>query len=383
MQGVRILDLGRVLAGPWATQILADQGADVIKVEPPGGDETRAFEPAVDGVSTYFLSVNRNKRSIVLDLTTEAGQSVLQRLVASSDVVLENFRPGVAARLGLDWAGLEKAHPRLIYVAIHAFGDAGPLADRPGYDMVLQAAGGAMSFTGRPGDPPLRSGAPVADLVAGLLAAQAMTAGLFDRERTGRGQRIVVNMMAAQVASLVYHGTRQMLTGESETQRGNAHRGLVPYDVFSCVDGHVVVACGNDRMWARLRVALGLEDVPAWRTNRGRVAAREAVDSAIASVLAPLTVAAADQRLAAAGVPAGAVLNVEAAVNHPAVANVTVTHDRLGRIPLPTPALVTRTSRFDHRAPPELGADRDAILSDLGYDEGAMAQLAAQGAFGP
>lgn len=376
-----VVDFSRVLAGPWAAQHLADQGATVVKVEPPGGDETRAFAPIVDGESTYFLSCNRNKSSIVLDLRTAAGREVAGRLVARADVVLHNWRPGVAERLGLAYEQVR--HPRLVYVCISAFGSDDPgWSARAGYDLVLQAMGGAMSFTGFPGQPPVRAGTPVADLAAGLLAVQAVLQGLLHRERTGQGQRIEVNMMQAQAACLVYHLSRFAVTGEAEAQRGNAHRGLVPYDVFRCADGWLALACGNDGIWQRLRHGLAIEDRPEWRGNLGRVADRTGVDGAVAAALARLSVAEADALLAGVGVPCGPVLDVAGVARHPAVRSAVVDHPVLGPTPLPGPLLSTATTRTDHRPPPALGADRDAWLAALGYDAEAIRRLLDAGAFG-
>jgi crotonobetainyl-CoA:carnitine CoA-transferase CaiB-like acyl-CoA transferase len=384
LRGIRVVDFSRVLAGPWASQHLADQGADVVKVEAPGGDETRGFAPHVRGVSTYYLSCNRNKRSIVLDLHTDAGQGVAKRLVAGADVFVHNWRPGVAERVGLGWADLADTHPRLVHVHLCAFGSEGDprWTGRAGYDLVLQAMGGAMSFTGAPDGPPVRSGTPIADLVAGLLVCNAVLHGLLERERSGRGQRIEVNMMQAQAASLAYHASRYTLTGEAEVRRGNAHRGLVPYDVYTCKDGRLAVACGNDGIWRRLRSALAIPDVERWRTNPGRVACREEVDAAVSAALAGLTVAEADARLAAADVPAGPVLDVAEVVAHPAVDMVDVPHPVLGATRLVGPILRTATTVGAHRAPPALGADRDAILRDAGYDPGEIGRLAEAGAFG-
>jgi formyl-CoA transferase len=381
---IRVLDFSRVLAGPWATQHLADQGADVVKVEPPGGDETRTFAPHVDGVSTYFVACNRGKRSIVLDLRAEAGRSVAERLVASADVLVHNWRPGIAEKLGLGWAQLAERHPRIVYVHLSAFGSDGDpaIAQRAGYDLVLQAMGGAMSFTGPPEGAPFRSGTPVADLVAGLLVCNAVLQGLHARERDGLGQRIEVNMMQAQAACLTYHASRFAMTGEVEVRRGNAHRGLVPYDVYPCRDGSIAVACGNDRIWNRLCAALGLPDRPEWRTNVLRVQHRAEIDAALKVVLGNRTVAEADACLAAADVPAGPVLTVGEVLVHPAVTLVEVPHADLGSLTLVGPVVRTRTTVAEHRPPPALGADRDAILAEVGYGPVEVGHLAEAGAFG-
>lgn len=384
MDGIRILDLSRVLAGPWATQQLADQGAHVIKVEPPGGDETRRFGPLVDGASTYFAAVNRDKRSIVLDLQTEAGREVARRLAQRCDVLVENYRPGVAERLGLAFEDLRRLNPRLVYVAIHAFGAEGDPAwtSRAGYDLVLQAMGGAASFTGFPGSPPLRAGIPAADLNAAQLCVQAVLMGLLHRERTGEGQKIVVNMMQAQVAALTYLASRYTVAGELETPRGNQHRGLAPYDLYPCADGWLAVACGNDAIWQRLREALGLPDRDVWQTNTGRVADREALDGALREALGALSVAEADRRLSGAGVPVGPVLDTAEALAHPAVRRVRVDDPVWGQVELPGPSFTTATTRSAHRAAPALGADRDAVLEELGYEPTDVERLTEAGAFG-
>ncbi|MEQ1564898.1 MAG: CoA transferase [Myxococcota bacterium] len=378
----RVVDFSRVLAGPWASQHLADQGADVVKVEPPGGDETRSFGPFVgaEGAhSTYFVSCNRNKSSIVLDLRTPAGREVARDLVGTADVLLHNWRPGVAERFGLGWDDLRGANPGLVYVCISAFGSG---SSRAGYDLVLQAMGGAMSFTGFPGNPPVRAGTPVADLVAGLLATQAALHGLLHRATTGEGQRIEVNMMQAQAASLVYHFSRYTMTGEVEEARGSAHRGLVPYDVFRCADGWLAVACGNDGLWQKLRGTLGLPDLPEWRTNRGRLEARAAVDQSLTDALSRWTVARADVALSEAGVPVGPVLGVGEVAAHPAVSPITVQDPDLGPVTLAGPTLHTATTVQAHRPAPGLGVNRDAILAELGYDAERVTALGRAGAFG-
>ncbi|MCB9688548.1 MAG: CoA transferase [Alphaproteobacteria bacterium] len=384
MQGVRVVDFSRVLAGPWGTQHLADQGATVIKVEPPGGDETRCFAPVVDGVSTYFLSCNRDKQSVVLDLRTDAGRAVARELVATADVLVHNWRPGIAERIGLGWEQLREDHPRLVYVHVSAFGSDDPeWRERAGYDLVLQAMGGAMSFGGLPGSAPMRAGTPIADLVTGLLVTQGALQGLLHRERTGEGQRIEVNMMQAQAACLVYHFSRYTVTNEVETQRGNAHRGLVPYDVFPCSDGHLALACGNDGIWDRLRTALGLPDEPTWRTNAGRVADRAGVDAALVAVLTGWSVDDAERKLSDAGVPCGRVRDVAGVVAHPSVEAATFEHPVLGEVRVAGPVLRTASTRAAHDPPPALGADTARVLTeDLGYGVERLAWLREAGAFG-
>ncbi len=383
MQGIRVLDLTRVLAGPWAAMQMADQGADVIKIEPPGGDETRAFGPVIDGHSTYFVASNRNKRSIMLDLKTDAGREVLYALSADADVLLQNFRPGVAERLGFDFDTLTERFPRLVYVAIHAFGDdpAVPDSRRPGYDLVLQCMGGTVSIGGFPGSAPTRSGVSVADHSAGMIAVQAVLMGLLQRERTGRGQKIVVNMLQVQASTLSYHVTRYTVTGDVEQQRGNAHAGLCPYDIYPCQDGWLAVACGNDAIWQRLRTELELPDRADWSTNLKRVSSRQTVDEAVRTALGQCSVHEADRRLAAAGVPCGAVYDIPRTVAHPATHLVTVPHAHFGSVSAMGPLLQTETTVTEHRAAPMLGEHCSELLAEAGLAD-EEARLRAAGAFG-
>ncbi len=383
MKGTRIIDLTRVLAGPWATMHLADQGADVVKIESPEGDETRQFGPVVDGHSTYFPAANRNKRSVALDLKSAAGVQILHRLLQTADVLIHNFRPGVAPRLGCGWEQLRDRYPRLVYVSICGFGDDPSIPDsrRPAYDLVLQCMGGTVSIGGFPGSPPTRAGVSIADHGAGLLAVNAVLTGLLQRERTGRGQKIVVNMLHAQAASLSYHVTRYTRTGEMETRRGNAHAGLVPYDIYRCADGDLAVACGNDRIWRRLCGALGIPSHARWATNAQRIASREAVDAAIGAALAPLSLAQADALLTAVSVPCGPVNDIAAAIAHPATTLVDVPHPT-GPMAAVGPILVTETTRLRHRPAPALGAHRDEVLAEAGMSDADIAEAERLGAFG-
>ncbi|MCA9572243.1 MAG: CoA transferase, partial [Myxococcales bacterium] len=310
--------------------------------------------------------------------------AVARELVATADVLVHNWRPGIAERIGLGWDQLKPENPRLVYVHVSAFGSEDPeWRERAGYDLVLQAMGGAMSFAGLPGSAPMRAGTPIADLVTGLLVTQGALQGLLQRERTGEGQRIEVNMMQAQAACLVYHFSRYTVTGEAETQRGNAHRGLVPYDVFPCGDGYLALACGNDGIWERLRTTLGLPDEPRWRTNAGRVADRTNVDEALIGAMAAWSVEEAERKLSDAGVPCGRVRGVGQVVDHPSVSAATFEHPVLGEVRVAGPVLRTSSTRDTHDPPPALGADTARVLTeDLGYGPERLAELREAGAFG-
>lgn len=382
MKNYNILDLSRVLAGPWAVQHLADQGANVIKVEPPTGDETRHFGPFEVGTSTYFLCANRNKRSICLDLKTKAGRSVLRALVGWADVIVENFRPGVMERLGFAWPVVQDLNPRAIMVSISAFGVDDPeWAARPGYDLLIQHMGGQTSMTGNPGDPPLKHPTSIADQVAGLYAVQAILQALLHRHETGEGQHITVNMMQAQAAGLAYHASRYAATGNLASQQGNSHAGIVPYDTYRCADGWVVVACANDATFARLTEALDLPRNPNWITNAGRLKDREAVDYAITERCKIASKQMFIETLQSARVPCGPVLQPDETLSHPSVTLIEVPHPSLGPLRLPGPVIQTASTVTTHQAPPALDEHRDAILSELGFDAPTVDELVRAGAF--
>src|SRR5919106_4936418 len=261
LDGITVLDFSRVLSGPYCTMLLADMGARVIKIEQPGrGDDTRAWGPPfVSGESAYFLSVNRNKQSVTLDFKQAAGRAVLDRLVARADVLVENFRPGAMQRLGLDYESVAATHPRLVYASISGFGQHGPKRDRPGYDAVVQAEGGLMSVTGAADGPPYRLGVAIADLVAGLLAAQGITLALFARSRTGRGQHVDIGMLDGVAALLSYQAGIFFATGDAPRRMGNRHPTIVPYELFEASDGEFVLAVGTDDQFKRFCETAGAE----------------------------------------------------------------------------------------------------------------------------
>ncbi len=320
LSGVRVLDLSRVLAGPYATMMLGDMGADVLKVESPAGDDTRAWGPPYfQGQSTYFLSVNRNKRTLVADLREPADRDRVRELAASADIVVENFRPGVAERLGVGYDDLRQANPGLVYCSITAFGDAPQARALPGYDLLVQAVGGLMSVTGDPDGEPTKAGVAVVDVLAGLHAVSGMLAALRHRDRTGAGQRLDVSLLGTLLASLVNQSSAYLCTGTVPQRTGNAHPSLAPYATFRAKDGELVLAVGNDRQFAALCAVLGdpaLADDPRFVHNPDRVAHRDQLGARLEDLLSGHAVEAVVAQLLAAGVPAGPVNDLHAAFDY-------------------------------------------------------------------
>jgi crotonobetainyl-CoA:carnitine CoA-transferase CaiB-like acyl-CoA transferase len=324
LDGLRVLELARVLAGPWIGQTLADLGADVVKVESPACDETRGWGPpfAADGAAAYFHACNRGKRSVCLDFADEGDRALARRLAAAADVVVENFKVGGLVRFGLDYESVAAENPGVVYASVTGFGQDGPLAARPGYDFVIQAMGGIMDLTGEPDGPPEKPGVAYADLFTGLYGTVAVLAALRQRERTGRGQWIDLGLFDVQLAVLANQAA-QYLIGETVPRRmGNAHPNIVPYQVFEAADGPLVIACGNDGQFARLCEGLGLDlhRDARFRSNPGRVAHREAVVGAVAARLAAMPRADALAALEAGGVPAGPINTVAEAFAEPQAA---------------------------------------------------------------
>ena len=315
LEGVRVLELARVLAGPWCGQLLADLGADVVKVERSGtGDETRAWGPpfvtGADGArvsSGYFQSTNRGKRSVALDFETAEGRDTVRGLAGRADVLIENFKVGGLGRYGLDYASLSALNPRLVYCSVTGFGQSGPYAHRAGYDFLVQGMSGAMALTGEPAGEPMKSAVAYADVFTGLYASNAILAALHARARTGRGCHIDMALLDTQLAVLGNQAQHHLLTGVSPPRVGNAHTAIVPYQVFPAFDGHVIVACGNDGQFRRLCAALGTSwcDDPAFATNPARVAHRETLVPLIAAATRARTKADLIAALEAATVPAG------------------------------------------------------------------------------
>lgn len=364
----RVVDFTRVLAGPWATQVLADQGFDVLKIEPPGGDETRQFLPMRDGESVYFACTNRNKRSIVLDLKAEEGRAIARRLIATADVVVENFRPGVMERLGLGAEALRADHPELIYVGISAFG--AEYADRAGYDLVVQSVGGICTLTG---DPPQKAGPSIADLASAQVAVQGVLFALLERARTGVGKVIPIRMIDVAHHLLAFYASAWLNAGQLPPPPSNRHPSIAPYNLYRCADGWLAIACANDALWEKLRAELGLPVEPAWATIRGRVADRERLDAAIEAVLTTGPVTRWDARLVAAGVPCGPALSVPDSLDHPMARRIQAGSWTFPAPPLPAVAFAP---------PPLLGEHTDRILAEIGVDPDTIAALRARGVIG-
>ena len=404
LAGIRVLDLTRVLAGPWATQLLSDFGADVIKVEEPrAGDDTRAWGPPWlrdrDGTPTresaYYLSANRGKRSVTLDLAHPQGARLARELALGSDVLIENFRVGGLAKFGLGYAELAALHPRLIYCAISGFGQDGPEAARPGYDAMIQGMGGLMSITGiadgEPGAGPLKVGVAAADLMAGMYAASAILAALYERTRSGCGQYIDLALLDTQIAWLANQSLNFLIGGTVPGRHGSAHPNIAPYQAFATADGHLMLAVGNDRQFASFCRAAGLGALSAdarFADNAARVAHRAELTARIQAALASHTTAEWLARLTAAQVPCGPINDIaqafaEAQVRHRGV-RMDLPHPLAGTVPqVRNPARFSRSALEYPRAPPLLGEHTDAVLRErLGLSAAELSELRAGGALG-
>jgi glutaryl-CoA transferase len=388
LTGLTVLDLTRVLSGPYCTMFLGDMGARVIKVEQPGrGDDTRAWGPPfVKGESTYFLGTNRNKESVTLDFKHPRGRQLLDALIERADILIENFRPGTLERAGLDYAALQQTHPRLIYASISGFGHNGPRRHQPGYDAVIQAEGGLMSITGAPDGPPYRLGVAIADLVAGLLAAQGILLALYARDRTGRGQHIDIGMLDGVVALLTYHSSMHLVANTSSPRVGNGHTTIAPYDTFKAADGDFFLAVGNDEQFRRFCDAAGLDSLardPRFATNPARVEHRTELAARLEPVLAQRPRKRWIALLTDAGVPCGEVREVAEALADAQLAArqmiESVEHATIGPMKvLGLPIKLSDTPGSVRTAPPTLGQHTTAILSELGLDTSEIEMLRRQ-----
>lgn len=389
LAGVRVLDFTRVLAGPAASLALADLGAEVIKVEPPGiGDETRGFPPVRDGESHYFLAINRGKKSVVIDLKTSEGLQLAKDLAAKCDIVVENYRPGVMDKLGLGWDVLREINPRLIYCAISGYGQTGPMKDRPSFDIVLQAMSGAFSLNGEPGRLPTKLGLPMGDLAGGINGPIAILGALYERERTGMGRFIDISLVDGVQGMLGYFAQLAFFTGKDPEPTGSQHQYLVPYGTFAASDGAIVIACLTPSFWGKICEAIerpDLADNPRYDSLEKRRDAREEVNAHVTAFTSRHTVQQLVDIFARHQVPHAPILKVLEALDTEQARHremvVQVEHQALGTIPL-----VNRPFKFDEpmpapAAPPVLGQHTDAVLAEvLGLDAESIAQLRGKGA---
>lgn len=389
LDGLVVLDLSRILAGPTATQLLGDLGATVLKVENPktGGDDTRGWGPNYalnnDGsrtdLSAYFMAANRNKQSVSIDLSTEDGQKTVQKLAARADVVIENYKPGGLEKYGLDHAALCAAHPALVYCSISGFGHTGPNRDQPGYDLMAQGYGGIMSLTGEPEGQPMKVGVGIADVMCGMYATIGILAALRHRDATGEGQHIDLSLVDAQMAWLINEGTNYLTSGKLPVRRGNAHPNIVPYEAFGCSDGHILVAVGNDAQFARFCDVLGCPEMAAdtrFTTNLARIENRDVLIPLIAERLSGITKADVIARLHAVKVPVGPINTVAEALHSDQAKARGVVQEMAapgvqgGTVQLlGNPLKLSRTPvRYD-RPPPRFGQDTETVLRDFGLSD--------------
>ena len=387
LSGVRVLDLTRVVSGPFCTALLGDLGADVIKVEAPEGDSIRGQGAIKDGLSGYFAQFNRNKRSLRLDLRQQDGRDILAKLIAQSDVLVENFRPGVLDRMGFPAARLRELRPSLVSCAINGFGSTGPYRDRPAFDFIAQALSGFMSVNGRADDPPLRTGLPISDLVAGLYAALSIAASVVRARATGQGQMTEVSLTNGMVSLLSYIATNYFASGTVPPRSGNDHPIAAPYGLFPTRDGEIAIAPPDDVFFGRLADVLGMPDLktdPLYATQHARVANRARINAIVGGKLATEGTAYWVATLNAAGVPCGPINTVEQVFQDPQILAqemvMDIPHPGHGTVRmLGFPMKLSETPCRVRLPAPELGEHSDVVLAELGYTEAARAALRAAG----
>jgi crotonobetainyl-CoA:carnitine CoA-transferase CaiB-like acyl-CoA transferase len=390
LEGLRVLDLSRVMAGPYASMLLGDYGAEVIKIEEPGkGDETRTwYPPQIDGEAAYFLSANRNKKSVTLNLSSGEGLEIFYKLAARADVILENFRPGVTKKLKIDYQSISKINSRIVYCSISGFGQTGPYRNLPGYDLIVFAMGGIMSFTGEEGRPPVRVNVPLGDMGAGIFAVTGILAALNYRDKSGMGQYIDVSMHDVQVSYLSHQAMNYIASGKNPKRAGSVHPNLTPYQAFEASDAYFVLAVGNDKLWSDLCREISkpewIED-PRFKKNPDRLRNRGELVSLLASLFKQKTAAYWVALAQKAGVPAAPILEVSEVLSDPHV----ISREMVTDVPNPrtggklkllgTPVKFSETKPSIRSIPPLLGEHSSKVLSELGYSEADISGLKSRG----
>ncbi|MBW2221467.1 MAG: CoA transferase, partial [Deltaproteobacteria bacterium] len=385
LEGIKVLDLSRALAGPYCTMMLADMGAEVIKIEMPGrGDDSRSWGPPfVEGESAYFMSINRNKKSITLNMKSDKSTEIVHKLIKQSDVLVENFRPGAMERLGLGYEQVKAMNPRIIYCSISGFGQDGPYRMLPGFDQVLQGMGGLMSITGELGGPPIKVGVAIADISGGMFASNGILVALYNREKTGKGQMVDVSLLDSQVAWLTYRAGAYFASGEVPQPMGSGHPVIVPYQAFKAKDVFINIAVGNDQLWERFCKAVSLENVmndPKFATNAKRVENREEIVKIISDLIVTKDGEEWLKILTDAGIPCGPIYTVDKIFADPQVLHREMVkeldHPKAGKVKVTgIPIKLSDTPGEVETAPPVLGQHTQEVLTELGYNDKDLEKL--------